>query len=112
MDEFFNKWFYNETIGRLIALVGGIIIIWILVKFFQKRGVRVIKNNDYKYKAKKISAFVGYFLSVILILIIYSSKLGGFTVALGVAGAGIAFALQEVIAHVAGWMAIMFGGFL
>jgi small-conductance mechanosensitive channel len=33
------------------------------------------------------------------------------TVALGVAGAGIAFALQEVIASFAGWLAIMFGGF-
>jgi Na+-driven multidrug efflux pump len=30
---------------------------------------------------------------------------------LGVAGAGIAFALQEVIASFAGWLAIMFGGF-
>ena len=111
MDEFYNKWFYNATIGKLIAFLIGIIIIWLLVKFFQKRGVRVIKNNDHKYKAKKISAFVGYFLSVILILIIYSSQLSGFTVALGVAGAGIAFALQEVIASVAGWMAVLFGGF-
>jgi small-conductance mechanosensitive channel len=33
------------------------------------------------------------------------------TVALGVADAGIAFALQEVIASFAGWLAIMFGGF-
>ena len=31
--------------------------------------------------------------------------------ALGVAGAGITFALQEVIASFAGWIAIMFGGF-
>ena len=37
--------------------------------------------------------------------------MGGLTVALGVAGAGIAFALQEVIASFAGWLAIMFGGF-
>ena len=37
--------------------------------------------------------------------------LAGFTVAFGVAGAGIAFALQEVIASVAGWVAISFGNF-
>ncbi len=43
--------------------------------------------------------------------VIYSDKLGGLTVALGVAGSGIAFALQEVIASIAGWLAIMFGGF-
>jgi hypothetical protein len=40
----------------------------------------------------------------------FSDKLGNLTVALGVAGAGIAFALQ-VIASFAGWLAIMFGGF-
>lgn len=111
MDEFLNKWLYDATIGKLIALVIGIIIIWMLVKFFQKRGIRAIKNNDSKYRAKKMSAMVGYLLTIFLVLIIYSSKLGGFTVALGVAGAGIAFALQEVIASVAGWMANMFGGF-
>jgi len=32
-----------------------------------------------------------------------SGQLGGFTVAVGAASAGIAFALQEVIASAAGW---------
>ena len=41
----------------------------------------------------------------------FSDKLGGFTVAFGVAGAGVAFALQEVIASVAGWVAISVGSF-
>ena len=41
----------------------------------------------------------------------FSDRLGGLTVAFGVAGAGIAFALQEVIASVAGWVAVSFGGF-
>ena len=34
-----------------------------------------------------------------------------FGVFLGVAGAGVAFALQEVIASLAGWLAILGGGF-
>jgi small-conductance mechanosensitive channel len=50
-------------------------------------------------------------LTIILITIVYSKKLGGLTTALGVAGAGVAFALQEVIASFAGWLAIMFGNF-
>ena len=48
---------------------------------------------------------------ILMISIVFSDKLGGLTVALGVAGAGIAFALQEVIASVAGWLAILFAGF-
>ena len=49
--------------------------------------------------------------SIILITIVYSNKLGGFAIALGVAGAGIAFVLQEVITSFAGWLTILFGGF-
>jgi small-conductance mechanosensitive channel len=43
--------------------------------------------------------------------VIYGGRLGGLTVTLGVAGAGIAFALQEVIASFAGWFAIALSGF-
>ena len=43
-------------------------------------------------------------------MVIYSDKLGGIPVTLGVASAGIAFALQEVIVSMAGWIAIMTGG--
>lgn len=56
-------------------------------------------------------AFSGYFLALVAIKVIFKDRLGGLTVAIGVAGAGIAFALQEVIGSVAGWIAISFGGF-
>lgn len=111
MNDFINKWILNATYGNLIILALGIIVIWIVVRLFQKRGVLLIRDNDLKYRAKKLSSFTGYFLTIILILVIYSNKLAGFTIALGVAGAGIALALQEVIASFAGWLAIMFGGF-
>ena len=42
---------------------------------------------------------------------ILRDKLGNLTVAFGVAGAGIAFALQEVIASIAGWVAVSFSNF-
>ncbi|MGB5445457.1 MAG: mechanosensitive ion channel domain-containing protein, partial [Psychromonas sp.] len=41
----------------------------------------------------------------------FSDKLAGLTVFFGVAGAGVAFALQELIASVAGWVAMSFGRF-
>jgi len=43
--------------------------------------------------------------------VVFRNQLGGLTVAFGVAGAGIAFALQEVIASVAGWVAVALGNF-
>jgi len=46
-----------------------------------------------------------------VLAITFSERLAGLTVVLGVARAGIAFALQEVIASLAGWMAISSGAF-
>jgi Mechanosensitive ion channel len=41
---------------------------------------------------------------------VFSERLGGLTVALAAASAGVAFALQEVIVSIAGWIAIWSGG--
>lgn len=111
MEEVIQKYLYNPTVGKIVTFLIGVAIIWMLIKALQKNIFSKIKDNDNRYKAKKISTFIGYLVTVVFLAIIFSEKLGGLTVALGVAGAGIAFALQEVIASFAGWLAIMFGGF-
>ncbi len=111
MEEAIQKYLFNPTIGKLVTIFIGIAIIWIILKGIQKNLFSKIRDNDNRYKAKKFSNFVGFLLTLILVTIVYSDKLGGLTVALGIAGAGIAFALQEVIASFAGWLAILFGGF-
>lgn len=111
MEEQINNLLYDPTIGKLATLFIGIAVIWLVIKFLQKKLFTRIENIDNRYKAKKFGTFVGYLLTIVFITVVYSNKLGGLTVALGVAGAGIAFALQEVIASFAGWLAIMFGDF-
>ncbi len=111
MDDQIKKFLFNPTVGKIVTVFIGIAIIWLIIKALQKNLFSRIKDNENRYRAKKFSSFAGYLLTIVLITIVYSNKLGGVTVALGVAGAGIAFALQEVIASFAGWLAIMFGGF-
>lgn len=111
MEEALKRFLFDPTVGKIASILIGIAIIWIIIKFLQRKFVTNISDNGHRYKALKFSNFIGYALSILLLIIVFSDKLGGFTVALGVAGAGIAFALQEVIMSVAGWIAIMFGGF-
>lgn len=111
MEEEIQKYLFNPTVGKIVTFLVGVAIIWTIIKTIQKNLFSKIKDGDNRYKAKKISTFIGYAATVIFLTVIFSEKLGGLTVALGVAGAGIAFALQEVIASFAGWLAIMFGGF-
>lgn len=111
MDEEIKKLLFNPTVGRIVIIFIGIAIIWTLIKTLQRKFFSKIKSNDNRYRVQKLGTFAGYLLTIVLIAIIYSDKLKGLSVALGVAGAGIAFALQEVIVSFAGWLAIIFGNF-
>ena len=111
MEEFVNKWLFDPTVGKLISSIVAVMIVISLVRIIQKLIVKKIKDTDTRYRLRKSISFFGYLLVVFALTIIFSDKLGGLTVALGVAGAGIAFALQEVIASFAGWFAISFAKF-
>lgn len=99
------------AINQLIVVLITIVVVWLLIKFLKTRATKQIKDSERAYHTKKVFDFAGYGLVFLALVVIYFKQLGGFTVALGVAGAGIAFALQEVIASVAGWMALMLGNF-
>lgn len=106
-----RNWLSDPAILKISIVVLGMVLIWLTVYLVQRKMVPRIRDNDRKYRVKKLSAFFGYLFFILLLIVVYFNKLGNVSLALGVAGAGIAFALQEVIASVAGWMAIMFGGF-
>lgn len=111
MEEFVEGWLFDPTVGKLTSAAVGILIVMALVRVF--RGVlnRYVQEPGNLYRAKKMVSFLGYFIGLLIIALIFSDRLGKMAVAFGVAGAGIAFALQEVIASLAGWVAISFGNF-
>lgn len=93
---------------QIIAVIVGVIVILIVRRFIEKRLNHYIKDPDSSYRTKKAVGIVGYFLIVLLISVVYRDRLGSLTVFFGIAGAGITFALQEVIVSFAGWLAILF----
>ena len=103
MEDFATKWLFDPTVGKLITSIVSIIIVISVVRVLQKVIVKKIKDTDARYRFRKSVSFFGYLLAIFALTIIFSDKLGGLTVAFGVAGAGIAFALQEVVASFAGW---------
>ena len=113
MEEYQNtllNWWETPFTQRIIAILLGITIILILRFFAIKALNRTISNNDHLYWSRKALNLFGYLLIVVVILLTFNDKLGNVGVALGVAGAGIAFALQEVIVSLAGWINIILTG--
>ncbi len=111
MEDFVKRWLLDPTVGKLIATAVGILIIFVIVRFLQRSLTRYVKDSDTRYRVRKFVNFIGYLTGMLFLGIIFSDRLGKLTVAFGVAGAGIAFALQEVIASIAGWVAVSLGRF-
>lgn len=111
MRENLTPWLENPTVrGTLLSII-GVIMIAIVTRLLQRSLGRRIQQSDIRYRARKLIQSLGYLASVLYITIVFKDQLGNLTVALGIAGAGIAFALQEVIASIAGWVAISLGHF-
>lgn len=111
METFLKTWLLDPAVGKLVAAAAGILIIIVVVRFSQRYFARYVKEPDTRYRVRKIIGIIGYLSGVLLLGAIFSDRLGKLTVAFGVAGAGIAFALQEVIASIAGWVAVTIGHF-
>lgn len=111
METTVMKWLFDPTVGKLVSLALGLLVVFTLVRLVNRTVTHRVKAADARYRAKKGVTLLGYVAAVVLASIVFSDRLGQLTVAFGVAGAGIAFALQEVIASVAGWVAVAFGGF-
>ncbi|MBX3117789.1 MAG: mechanosensitive ion channel [Fimbriimonadaceae bacterium] len=72
---------------------------------------RIVRDNSSQYRLRKAISAGAFGAILIASVVVYGHNIAGLGVAIGVAGAGIAFALQEVITSFAGWVAITLGNF-
>ncbi|MEZ5563792.1 MAG: mechanosensitive ion channel [Gammaproteobacteria bacterium] len=111
MIEKIQAWLQDPVMARiatsLLLLMGVVIVVQVLHRML----VHYISDSGRRYHMRKAVTALGYLLAIFLMSLVFSDKLSSLTIAFGVAGAGIAFALQEVIASIAGWVAVSFGRF-
>jgi len=110
MDTIIN-WFESPATRRLLVVVASLVLVPLAARTLGGLLSARLSDLDARYRARKISTGIGYLVIVLVVVSVYSAYLTGLSVFLGVAGAGIAFALQEVIASVAGWVALTFSRF-
>ena len=98
VERLIESWLFDPMVGKLVTITIGILIVIALVRV--ARGVlnRYVEEPGNLYRAKKMVSFIGYFLGLSIITLIFSDHLGKMAVVFGVAGAGVAFSLQEVLA--------------
>ncbi len=109
--QWMTAWTRDPVARQLASALLAVAIVIALVRVLQRATTRYIVDPTSRYRARKAVGTLGYVAGLLLVASVFSDRLGRLTVVLGVAGAGVAFALQEVIASVAGWLALSFGGF-
>jgi small-conductance mechanosensitive channel len=108
-SQLIDKVLNDPVMSKLGAAAVVIILVIVAVRVSQASMGRYIEDNERRYRIRKLITVAGYLVATFLLSLVYSDKFGGLTVFFGVAGAGIAFALQEVIMSVAGWVTLSFG---
>ena len=105
------QWWNDPLIIQLIIAAAGLVVIRLLAALLVRWASRFVKDSQARYRIRKVSALISYLVIILFLAVVFKDRLGGLAIALGVAGVGIAFALQEVITSVAGWAAINFANF-
>ncbi len=93
-------WLY---VGRFLVWSGFILVLAWLLRVTVNGTVR---DNAARYRAKKVIKLVSYLLIVLIAISVFTGQIQNLGLAIGLITAGIAFALQEVILGLAGWVAI------
>ena len=111
MEPTIRLWLSNPTVIRALTAVVALVVILLVARLIRTSITHYVSDTDSRYRLRKFITFLAYIAVALMFSVVFSDQLGSLTVAFGVAGAGIAFALQEVIASFAGWFAIHFAHF-
>ena len=104
--EIMNNDLYRKLIFSVLVLIVQAIIRLVVNKYLINRQKRF---NTAIYTIRKVIRYAITAITAIIIYGIWVDQFGDLSVALGILGAGLAFALQEVIGSFAGWLTIITG---
>ena len=93
---------------KLVCAAFGILLIHAAFRLLERTLPRHFREQDARYRVRKFVVFAGYAVVILFVTVLFEDRLGRVSFALGVAGAGVVVALQDVIASFAGWFAIGF----
>jgi small-conductance mechanosensitive channel len=91
---------------KLVCAVLGILFVHAMFRLLERTLPRHFRERDARYRVRKFVVYAGYAVVILLVTVLFEDRLGRISFALGVAGAGVVVALQDVIASFAGWFAI------
>ena len=106
LSEIWANDLYRKSILSVLVLLTQVAIRRALLSYVINR---IPDNSPHLYTVRRITAYTITIITSLLLFGIWVQRLGDLSVALGILAAGLAFALQEVIGSIAGWITIVSG---
>ncbi|MBZ5535082.1 MAG: mechanosensitive ion channel [Acidobacteriia bacterium] len=104
----------GERNSMLLALVRRIFfflifafLIWILARLLRRIPGRIVKEEQDRFYINKLITYTGRLVVTIIFLYTIFGEFGSFSALLGLTGAGVAIALQDVIVSFVAWFFII-----
>jgi len=94
--------------AKCVAALIGIVLIYVTFRVLEETLPRRFGRSDERYKVRKFIVFSGYLTILLFLGLLFEDRLGRLSFAIGVVGAGVAVALQDVLASIAGAFSIGF----
>jgi small-conductance mechanosensitive channel len=108
MNSFAQQAGSLSLFAKCVAAIVGIIVIYVIFSVLERTLPRHFGRADARYRVRKFIAFFGYVCVVLFLGLLFEDRLGRLSFAIGVVGAGVAVALQDVVASIAGAFSIGF----
>ena len=108
MNDLLRQIVSLSLFGKCVAAGVGILIIHATFRVLEQTLPRRFGRADARYKVRKLIVFSGYLSILLFLALVFEDRLGRLSFAIGVVGAGVAVALQDVLASFAGAFSIGF----
>ena len=108
MNDLLRQVVSLSLLGKCVAAVVGILFIHATFRVLEQTLPRRFGRADARYRVRKFVVYCGYLAILLFLALLFEDRLGRLSFALGVAGAGVAVALQDVLASIAGAFSISF----
>jgi small-conductance mechanosensitive channel len=103
------SWDYLSVILKLVMSLVVVAVIWIAYRVAQGVIKRRIEDATHMHTLRMLVRNAFFFAGGVIVLMVWVGAGSNLTVAMGIVGAGIAFASQEVIGSFAGYLNIVSG---
>jgi small-conductance mechanosensitive channel len=108
MNDLYRQAVSLSFFAKGAAASVGVLIIHAAFRVLEKTLPLRFGRADARYKVRKLIVFSGYFSILLFLAFLFEDRLGRLSFAFGIAGAGVAIALQDVLASIAGAFSIGF----